>query len=115
MRIKLKVDPMKTTARGKYDLLSKIQSRAMCRSFGKHYDNALMPFSGNDNFVRAYSIEKRRKVVVRSAPNKKDKKTSTVVSPAHWVGHYYDIPVNVLKYANLKVVQHERYFELIPA
>lgn len=66
---------------------------------------------GDYETVRAFHLEKRRKKV----EIKKTKKGTvrTVVSPAHWVATYYDIPVYVLQVAGLKVVQGERNFKLV--
>lgn len=116
MQIKLNVNAQRVTGRTKHEIVSKLQS-TMVRGFGNRYTNALISIkiTGNEEqVVRVYNIEKRRKVVVRSKPNKQGKKTSKVISPNHWVAHYYDIPVSVLKLAKLKVVQNNRNFDLVP-
>lgn len=116
MQIKLNVNVRRVTGRTKHEIVSKLQS-TMVRGFGNRYTNALISIkiTGNEEqVVRVYNIEKRRKVVVRSKPNKQGKKTSKVISPNHWVAHYYDIPVSVLKLAKLKVVQNNRNFDLVP-
>lgn len=116
MQIKLNVNARRVTGRTKHEIVSKLRS-TMVRGFGNRYTNALVSFkiTGNEEqVVRVYNIEKRRKKVVRSEPNKKGKRTTKPISPNHWVGFYYDIPVAVLNFANLKVVQNNRNFDLVP-
>lgn len=116
MQIKLNVNAQRVTGRTKHEIVSKLRS-TMVRGFGNRYTNVLVSIkiTGNEErVVRVYNLEKRRKVVVRSKPNKQGKKTSKVISPNHWVAHYYDIPASLLKLANLKVVQNNRNFDLVP-
>lgn len=116
MQINLKIAKKTTTARTKRSIVAKL-SYCKVYSWGNNYSGTLTPFritgSKDEEIVRVYNLEKRRKVVVRSKPNKQGKKTSKVISPNHWVAHYYDIPVYVLKLAKLKVVQHTRNFEFV--
>ena len=70
---------------------------------------------GDDNTkVRAFNIEKRRKITKAVTNPKKLKKgiKREVVTPGHWVVHYYDIPVDLLRIAKLKVIQHSRHFTI---
>lgn len=116
MKINLSFPAKKTTASTKQAIISKLSS-LLVYSWGNYYSGALTPLriTGNkdEEVVRVYNLEKRRKVVVRSKPNKQGKKSSKVICPNHWVAHYYDIPVSVLKLAKLKVVQHARNFEFV--
>ena len=117
MQINLKIAKQTTTASTKRSIVAKL-SYGKVYSWGNNYSGTLTPFrrngSNDEEIVRVYNLEKRRKVVVRSKPNKQGKKTSKVISPNHWVAHYYDIPVSLLKLANLKVVQNNRNFDLVP-
>jgi hypothetical protein len=68
----------------------------------------------NDNFVRVYNIEKRRKVVKVVTDPKKLKKgiKREIVTPSHWVATYYDFPLELLKVAKIRVVQGTRTFKI---
>ena len=114
MKINLKFPAKKTTAGTKRSVVAAL-SYGKVFGWSNNYSGALTPLrntgSKDEEIVRVYNLEKRRKVVVRSKPNKQGKKTSKVISPNHWIAYYYDIPVVVLKLAKLKVVQHARNFE----
>lgn len=116
MKINLKFPAKKTTAGTKRSVVAALSYGKIC-SWSKHYSGALTPFritgSKDEEIVRVYNLEKRRKVVVRSKPNKQGKKTSKVISPNHWVANYYDIPVVALKLAKLKVIQNTRNFKFV--
>lgn len=126
MQINLKIAKKTTTASTKQCIQAKI-SHGLVHSWSKYY-SALTPLritGGKDEeIVRVYNLEKRRKKVVRTRAsatlkangnrvNTRGKTQSKVISPNHWVAHYYDIPVYVLKLAKLKVVQHTRNFEFV--
>ena len=66
--------------------------------------------SMDNKTVRVFSLEKRRKKVEVVTDKKLLKKgiKRQIVSPSHWVATYYDIPVELLRVANLKVVQSNR-------
>ena len=116
MKINLKFPAKKTTAGTKRSVVAALSYGKTC-GWSNNYSGALTPFritgSKDEEIVRVYNLEKRRKVVVRSAPDKHGNKTSKIISPNHWVANYYDIPVVVLKLAKLKVVQHARNFEFV--
>jgi hypothetical protein len=79
-------------------------------------------------FVRVYSLEKRRKKVkVLDKPVKWTKKKlkdngflltdekytyREIIHPTHWVGVYYDIPIEMLRLMSLKAVQKKHNFVL---
>jgi hypothetical protein len=72
------------------------------------------PLRSSEDTVRTFHIEKRRKVTKAVTDPKKLKKgiKREVVTPGHWVVHYYDIPVDLLRIAKLKVIQHSRHFTI---
>lgn len=123
MQIKINLKPVRVTDSNKLAVLTRINTHHCC-AFGAHYSNCLIPFgrfsSYADEVVRVYNLEKRNKKVERKRIAGKivngqqltGKTISKVVSPAHWVGHYYDIPVSLLKLMKKKVVQRNRHFEL---
>lgn len=117
MQLKLKLNPRKITARTQVEVLSKIRDRHLF-SVGA-IGSALTPYPGDrKDHVRVYSLEKRRKKVERHRVAGKmvngtkltGKTVSKVISPAQWVGIYYDIPASLLEAAGLKVVQDHRTF-----
>lgn len=83
-----------------------------CRSFSKHWSNALVPIKRYDDSetVRVYSLEKRRKKVQLVTDPKLLKRgiKRKVVSPSYWIVTYYDIPTKLLELAKLRVVQGQR-------
>lgn len=116
MQIKIKIAPKIITGASKRAVLD-IIGRNFCRGWNTLYTACLVPYrqalfeTFTTKSVRVYNIEKRNKKVTRI--RKGTKTTSKVISPAHWVCHYYDIDIATLKAANIKVVQHHRHFELI--
>ena len=117
MQIKLNIKPVRVVASSKVGVMAKM-SLMHTETFSSFCYNALMPIlvqKATDDYVRAYSLEKRRKKVVLTG--KKNRKGSgfgfwerKVYSKSHWIGYYYDIPVSVLNFAKLKVVQKLRNF-----
>lgn len=73
MQINLKIAKKTTTERTKSSIVAKL-SYGKVYSWGNNYSGALAPFritgSKDEEIVRVYNLEKRRKVVVRSKPNK---------------------------------------------
>lgn len=124
MQIKINIKPVRVTGPNKASVMTKINTHHCC-SFGSYHTGCLIPtvslFSRNiGEVVRVYNLEKRNKKVSRKRTAGKivngqqltGKTISKVVSPAHWVGHYYDIPISLLRTAKLKAIQHNRHFEL---
>jgi len=129
MQIKIKIQPKKMhvtsfTSKRMYDPINSNKSQLLHQhldlkrfrlSWTNYAEGAYCNGSsyGHYETVRAFHLEKRRKKV----EIKKTKKgiVRSVVSPAHWVAIYYDIPVDVLRVAGLKVVQGERNFKLVQA
>lgn len=71
----------------------------------------LAPYPGQRaDTIRVYNLEKRRKRVKRVKVRGKKNLQSQIISPAHWVGHYYDISSEALKLAGVKVIQETRFF-----
>lgn len=136
MQIKLNIKPVHVSGfdfidcpRSKQEvinLISRGQSTVSCGSQGTY-----LSMGRDSRMARVYNLEKRRKVVeVLAKPKKWTKKmlrangfldtdvkytTRIVKTPAHWVGVYYDIPLDVLKLAGLKVVQGNRTFYITKA
>jgi hypothetical protein len=71
--------------------------------------------SMDNKTVRVFSLEKRRKKVEVVTDKKLLKKgiKRQIVSPSHWVATYYDIPVELLRLANLRVVQSSRTWHFV--
>ena len=109
MQLKLKLNPIKVTGRTQTEVLNRIRDRHLFSVGG--LGNALTPYPGDrKDHVRVYSLEKRRKRVERKViPTGV---LTEVISRAHWVGIYYDIPASLLEAAGLKVVQGRRTFEI---
>lgn len=112
--------------RTKFQVLSIIRSATRSWSFSKWHDGVFL----DSETVRVYTVEKRRKKVeVLAKPKKWSKKrlrdngfdaneekydTRVVTKRAHWVGHYYDIPLAWLKVMNMKTVQGARTWKMVP-
>ena len=117
MQLKLKLNPIKVTGRTQTEVLNRIRDRHLFSVGG--LGNALTPYPGDrKDHVRVYSLEKRRKKVQlngkinREAKNGRPYFDRDVVSCAHWVGIYYDIPASLLEAAGLKVFQEHRTFRI---
>jgi hypothetical protein len=109
MQLKLKLNPRQITARTQNEVLNRIRDRHLFSVGG--LGNALTPYPGDrKDHVRVYSLEKRRKRVQRK--DTKGGVITEVISRAHWVGHYYDIPASLLEAAGLKVIQEHRTFRI---
>lgn len=123
MQIKINIKPVRVTGPNKAMVMTRINTHH-CWSVGSYHNGCLVSFGRfshtSDEVVRVYNLEKRNKKVSRKRTAGKvvngqqltGKTISKVVSPAHWVGHYYDIPISLLRTAKLKVIQHNRHFEL---
>lgn len=97
------------------------------------YGTCLAALYGKDEYVRVYSIEKRRKKstyegcgssrvvqVPRGFGHKNEGEFRRVIGKkglrkTHWVGVYYDIPHALLKAAGLKVEQGLRTWKFVKA
>lgn len=120
MQIRINFPPKTLVVRNLVsDSISTSTKADTMRSLTKGYSlsvsaNYAAYLSGDRSTVRVFSLEKRRKKVenVTSKFLVKRGITRQVITPNHWVATYYDIPVAVLKVANLNVVQGDRTWYL---
>ena len=111
MQLRLNISPKIVKDESRAAVMTRISS-GFCAQYSK-YGNYLAPFHMTGDYViRVYSLEKRRKKVSRKVV--RNKTVSTVISKAHWVGIYYDIPISVIKFMNVKLVQLTRHFVFVP-
>jgi hypothetical protein len=111
MNINLKFRPVRVTGSSRSTVMSAI-SGGHVYTMGSN-GIYLAPYPGRDSgTIRVYNLEKHRKKVEIVLNRKTKKPSRRVVTPAHWVGHYYDLPLDLLRTAGLKVNQHTRYFEI---
>ena len=112
MQLRLNISSKIVKDESRAAVMARISS-GFCAHYSSKYGNYLVPFRiTSDYMIRVYSLEKRRKKVSRKVV--RNKTVSTVISKAHWVGTYYDIPISVIKFMNVKVVQLTRHFEFVP-
>ena len=114
MKLNIEFKPVRVTGRDKREVLSKISGTRfshMSSLNGSYMCNSWAALETKT--VRVYSLEKRRKRVKRIMDNNKTLR-SEIISPDHWIGHYYDIPHSVIKALNLRVEQGARTFKIIP-
>jgi hypothetical protein len=113
MKLTLNIQPVRVTSDSRARLVQTIQG-SHTYSVGT-LGTYLAPYPRyNQDTVRVYNLEKHRKKVQRLAADKKTGKTrSRVISAAHWVGQYYDIPVAFLRAARIQVRQETRYFRFV--
>jgi hypothetical protein len=114
-------------ARTKEDVLQVIRNDYILSfCYGLGYTGCLRPSNGH--WIRVYSLEKhRKKVRVLDKPIKWTKKKlkdngflpteekytyREIIHPTHWVGVYYDIPVEMLRLMGMKAVQKKHHFVL---
>lgn len=137
MNINIKLNPHHV---GPTDFLGRYRSKASVMNtitnhgkyskavYGGNSFVLLLPRKDGEVIFRVYSIEKRRKKVevldkpvkwtkkeLRSAglpPDTEKWHKRKVITPTHWVGVYYDIPLRLLELANLRVVQGLRTFRI---
>lgn len=109
MQISVKIDPIYFECSTKADILSKITKNhlfVISSTWGNCFINIR-----KTNEIRVYNIQKhRRKVIQRKDQN--NNTMSTIVSRSKWVGYVYDIPIDLIRSANLKVNQKTRNFVL---
>lgn len=111
MKLMLNVRPTRVTGTNRNQVMNAISGEHI-PSVGTH-GIYLTPYPGSRReTIRVYNLEKHNKRVERARSPGSKKTKSVVVSPAHWVGHYYDIPVALLKLAGLRVEQRTRYFDI---
>lgn len=108
MKIEIHVKTMRVTASSKPAIIARIKGN-LVQTFGT-YGNYLSGIAQTNKTVRVYNIEKRNKKVSRKRIG--EKTVSKVLYASHWMGYYYDIPVNLLELANLRVEQHTRHFTI---
>ena len=114
MKLNIEFKPVRVTGRDKCEVLSKISGTRfsyMSTLNGSYMCNSWAALENKT--VRVYSLEKRRKRVKRIMDNNKTLR-SEIISPDHWIGHYYDIPHSVIKALNLRVEQGARTFKITP-
>ena len=111
MNLNLKFRPVKVTGSSRNQVMNAISGgHISCAGSQGTY---LSPYARYErDTIRVYSLEKRRKRVETVLDRKTKKRSRQVIAPAHWVGHYYDLPLNLLKTAGLRVVQRTRHFEI---
>jgi hypothetical protein len=111
MQLTLNIRPTRVTGSSRDLVLSSISSGHVF-STGTN-GNYLAPYTRHGSeTIRVYNLEKRRKRVEIQEDHRTSKKSRKVIRPAHWVGHYYDIPRDFLAIARVRVVQHTRFFEI---
>jgi hypothetical protein len=110
MKFRVNFNPVFFTANTKKELLEKIY-RGHGIVFSSYASNCLIPIATRESYLRVFNIEKRRKKVNRFSKN--GKSYSKVLSPNHWVGYVYTIPVETLITSKRKVVQHTRFFDIV--
>ena len=97
---------------------SKIKPGNLFSNISYGYTNAVSRGYWIKDYVIAMHYEKRRKKLVSTKRIKKEFNGQTVwtnkrqYEPAKWIITYYKIPYEILRLANLKVVQKERHFEI---
>lgn len=116
MKLLVKFDPVKVTGATKEHVKSSILKTRFVYTFRKNGNFFIDRVADNyyetsRSTVRLFCLEKRRKKVQRVI---KDGKTvsSKVISKGHWVGHYYDIPYDLILSLDLKVQQGNRTFKI---
>lgn len=84
-------------------------------TFSSRYGAVYKTFDGK-HVIGMNFTKFRRKVAIETVPQArgKTKKVRKVIREAHWVGYKYLIPVELLEVGNLKVVQRERHFDIVP-
>lgn len=133
MKLTLKLKPTRVVRNTVSEIRAVITGRhCWTGAGGREWSiSGYMPYTRgakDPEFVRVYSLEKRRKKVeVLEKPVKWNKKKlrangylptdekwdkRVVVEPAHWVGHYYDIPVVMIRMLGLEVKQGTRTFTI---
>ncbi len=110
MKFSFTLKPRIITGQTKHGLVSKIMANHVW-TFSRN-GSFLGPVvkSGQRSTLRVYNLEKHRKVVKRTIVN--GKKKSEIVSPNHWVGFVYDIPLELIQLMEIKVIQDSRTFRI---
>lgn len=111
MQLNVKLRAIRVTASTRDEIFAVI-SKDHVHTIGAYGTYLSRLANGKSDTVRVYSIEKHRKIVSRKIVKNKTA-SSVVITPGHWVGHFYDIPVATLKAGNLRVRQGLRTFEII--
>lgn len=113
MYIKINLQPMVMEASTKSELLSKIGS-GYCHTYtlikGVRI-HGLSPLMGKADHVRVYNLEKHNRKMEHYT--ERGQKKSRMRNPLYWRAFVYDIPLDVLKTANLSVFQENRNFRLV--
>lgn len=114
MKLWIEFKPTPVVGKTKMEILNKISSGVYSFMYTCNGHYLCSSFAETPNkTIRVYSLEKRRKKVQRNIKNNKTI-SSTVISPDHWIGNYYDIPYSVAKALNIKVEQFARTFKISP-
>jgi len=111
MKLTVNIHPVTLTVNSKSEALNKVQG------FG------IVTFSADGNYLTAYDDRKNKFAVVvnyqkvnrktRQVKNVNTGKTkSTVLRKKHWIVRRYDISIDLLRLAGLKVIQMPRYFKI---
>ena len=80
----------------------------------KHVSNALTFVKDGETYVRAYNFEKHNRKVLRLAGDVyRENGGKHVLTPMYWVVQIYDIPIKMLEFMNLHLVQNSRHFDIV--
>lgn len=80
----------------------------MCTN--KHIVNANTHIINGQIYVRAFNLVKHNRKVVRLGGENGRKH---VLKPMYWETFIYDIPVSMLEYMNLCLIQYDRNFKIV--
>jgi len=112
MKIKVNIKPIVATVTSKREAVSRVSNWGI--STFSTYGNYIAPLHDKDyNFaiVANYQLTNRKTKQVKNLKTGKTK--STVIRKKSWTVRIYLIPIELLKIANLKVIQKVRHFELV--
>ena len=79
----------------------------------KHVANGNIHIINGQIYVRAFNLVKHNRKVIRLGGNVYKKYGKHILKPMYWETFIYDIPVSMLEYMNLCLVQYERHFKIV--
>lgn len=106
MKLTMNIKPTKKEAYTKQGAKPRIRG-----VFGSKYCSYGSNIMEDDKYVYVYNLEKHRKKSERYGANNNKLKKARIVSKK-WVCYYYQIPIELLKIMNVRVVQGNRTFKL---
>lgn len=115
MKFQVKIKPATKTNINRQSLVNSLHNNDLKYMTNDYcnFGSIVMIKRDGSCIIRAYNLQKfnRKAEIIKTGKKAGQRK---VVRSAHWLAHYYDFDLALLKLLKLKVVQGHKNFKLVP-